>query len=101
MILFTDMEVVGFIPTFLSADDPRPAKEQIHEGYAVGGGWRPFQGFTLHEDSNSEYFLFYPGDPEFHELSRAWLRDELILYFDCSWVAIVQPDGSWEIARLD
>jgi hypothetical protein len=29
------------------------------------------------------------------------LRDEEIRFYDYSWLAIVQPDGSFEVARVD
>ena len=36
-----DHEALGFIPTFLHVDDPRPAAEQIDAAYQHGGGWKP------------------------------------------------------------
>jgi len=102
MITFTNMEVVGFIPSFLNEADPRPAKEQINEAYAHGGGWNSFNGFGLGIDSRSElYTLEYEGDPPTHELSRATFRDETLVFFEHSWFAIIQKDGSYDIARLD
>lgn len=102
MLRFTNMEVVGFIPQFLSERDPRPAKEQIHENYAHGGGWNSFDGFELvNFEKLGNYALRYPGDPLIKELSRAKLRDELLVFFECQWLAIIQPDGSWEVCRLD
>lgn len=89
-------EHLGLIPFFLDVNDPRPAKEQIHHNYAHGGGWRPFDKFRV-----SQGRLLYPGDPPMKALARAKLRDELVVYYDCSWVAIFQPDGSYEVARVD
>lgn len=101
MITFTNMEVVGFIPQFLSEDDPRPAKEQIDSAYQHGGGWRSFEGFELKGGNGIPYTLIYPGDPITESLSQATLRDETIVYFEHSWVAIIQKDGSYDIARID
>src|SRR3982751_2684992 len=39
-------EGLGAIPYFLDEDDPRPAREQFHERYNHGGGWRPMPNFT-------------------------------------------------------
>ncbi|HEY4385633.1 MAG TPA: hypothetical protein VGN34_14335 [Ktedonobacteraceae bacterium] len=88
-------EHLGFIPSFLSEDDKRPAKEQINDRYVAG--WNKFDGFT--KDSN--HVLKYPDDPSMHPLAATKLRDELILFYEHSWLVIVQPDGSWEAARVD
>lgn len=101
MLRFTNMEVVGFIPQFLSESDPRSAVEQIHTGYSHGGGWMDFKGFELAGGGDFDYFLKYPGDPLMRELSRATLRNETLVLFDCSWLAVIQADGSYRVARLD
>lgn len=87
---------LGYIPSFLSPDDPRPAREQIDTTYV--SGWRPFRGFKFDLKDHS---LKYPDDPMMLPLAQAKLRDELILFYPSSWVAIVQPDQSFEVARLD
>lgn len=86
---------LGYLPTFLSDDDPRPAKEQFAANYV--GGWRPFKGFEMEKDHS----ISYPGDPTFSPLAQTKLRDELILFYPSSWVAIIQPDGKHEICRMD
>jgi hypothetical protein len=89
-------EHLGFLPDFLSPGDPRPAAEQFDANYHFGG-WTPFKGFKLLEDNS----LKYPGDPKMPPLAKAQLRDELILFYESAWVAIIQPDSSFEVARLD
>jgi hypothetical protein len=91
------MEHLGLIPYWLNDDNPRSAKEQIHDNYAHGGGWDPFKEFRLTEDN----CLKYPGAPPLRPVAEARLRDELILFYDHSWVAVIQPDGSFEAARID
>lgn len=101
MIYFNPPGPAGpFLPTFFSEDDPRPAKEQAHEAYAHGGGWWPFEGFELVK-VGEKYQLQYPEDPPVRELSRAKLRDETLVFFEFSWFAIIQPDGSFQVARMD
>ena len=56
---YSDPSFVGFIPTFLDLDDPRPAKEQFAERYEYGG-WRNQDGFTAIDGTPT---LKYPGDP--------------------------------------
>jgi hypothetical protein len=87
---------LGFIPTFLDEDDPRPAKEQIDARYI--SGWQSFKGFTLDPKTG---IMTYPEDPPLKPLAMTQLRDEQILFYECVWLAIVQPDGSFEVARLD
>lgn len=94
--------LLGLIPHFVDEDDPRPAKEQIHERYAHGGGWGPSKGFTLAEDLT---LTFPGGEDEDDEVYQPWvvttLHDETIAVYDCAWTVIRQPDGSFEVGRLD
>jgi len=89
-------EMLGFIPQFLSEHDPRPAREQLDSNYRQGGGWEPLPGFTITEQG-----LKYPGDPPMVLIAETTLRDEVIRFYDCSWVVIIQPDGSFEASRMD
>ena|ERR1700761_2586873 len=86
---------LGYIPDFLNVLDPRPAKEQFAEKYI--SGWSPFKGHTKMEDDS----LQYPGDPPMKPMWKAKLRDETIIVYQHAWVAIIQPDGSYEVARMD
>jgi hypothetical protein len=90
--------MLGELPGMLDEDDPRPAREQFDANYRHGGGWRPFKGHTLNSPSLS---LSYPGDPDMPALALTRLRDEVIIFSECSWVTIIQPDGSYETARMD
>lgn len=104
MILFEKVhpkakpEMLGYIPSFLSEQNPKPAKEQLHQNYLHGGGWQPFEGFTLNQKTLN---LHYPGDPPVLALAKGKLRDETIVVYQFAWVAIIQPDGTYEVARMD
>lgn len=87
---------VGIIPVFLSETDPRPAREQFAERYI--GGWMPIEGFAFHPDTLT---LTYPGDPPMYAIAKATLREETILVFPHAWVLILQPNGTWEVSRMD
>jgi hypothetical protein len=89
-------DVLGFIPEFISELDPRPAREQIADNYC--GGWRPMRGMARNPITSA---LTYPGDPPMVPLATARLRDEIIYVYESGWTAIVQPDGSFEVSRLD
>lgn len=89
-------EHLGYLPSFLFESDPRSAKEQFNERYTFGG-FRPFEGFKLGEDNS----LRYPGDPPMFPLAQVKLRDELIVLYRHAWVAIIQKDRSFEVARMD
>ena len=90
-------ELLGFIPTFILESDPRSAAEQFNERYAHGGGWRPFGPWSMDKD----YRIKYPGDPAYAPVAMARLRNETIFVYPHAWVAIVQADGSFEVARMD
>jgi hypothetical protein len=90
-------DVWGFIPSFLYADDPRPAREQFNERYV--GGWMPGPpGLVFDFDTVT---LTYPGDPPMTPISAMQFRTEWVLLFPSDWVLILQQDGSWEVARMD
>jgi len=91
-------DALGFIPTFLSEDDPRTAREQIHANYGHGGGWIPAKGFTLDQETMT---LTYPGGPPLKPVATSMLRDEMILVYPYAWVVIVAPDGAYEVSRCD
>jgi hypothetical protein len=91
------LEQMGFIPGFLDETDPRHACEQIDERYNYGGGWEPWPGFTMIEGER----LKYPGDPPLAPICELRMRDERIVLYPASIVAIIQPDGSFEVCRLD
>lgn len=88
--------VWGYIPTFLSLDDPRTAREQFNEHYI--SGWQPFKGFTFNKDTLS---LKYPGDPAYKPVSEMQFRDERIILYPHAWVLVLQKDGTWEVCRMD
>jgi hypothetical protein len=90
------IEMLGFIPEFLSEDDPRPAREQINDKYGHGGGWRPLPGFRMTENA-----LHYPEDPPYALLFETTLHDEVIRFYNYAWVAIISADGSFEVCRMD
>lgn len=91
------LDDVGFIPHWLDVDDARPARDQLDSNYQHGGGWRPFKGFVMAKDGS----IKYPGDDPLAPLACIHLRDELIIIYECGFVAIRQTDRSYEIARMD
>lgn len=93
---------LGNLPGFLFNGDQRPAVEQIHERYAFGGGWQDFEGFSLVKKSTDpiDWRLAYPGDPDMRAVGYCRLRDEVVVLFECSWVAVVEGD-EFRVARLD
>jgi hypothetical protein len=90
-------EMLGFIPEFLNENDPRPAREQLDDNYSHGGGVIPIPGFELLPNGD----LKYPGDPPLAPLAETRLRDEIIRVYHYSWVVIIQPDGSFIVARMN
>jgi hypothetical protein len=90
----------GIIPGFLT--DDRPAAVQIDERYI--GGWKPNPRMNARwklTGTKPDYRLKYPGDPPSEAISVGELGCETIVMFPSAFVAIVQPDGSWAVDRLD
>lgn len=88
---------LGLLPLMLIESDPRSAREQFDERYRHGGGWDPFVGFTLSGLGELEY----PGDPPLRPLARTRLREEEIIVYQHEWVAIIKPDRTFEVCRMD
>ena len=89
-------DMAGLLHYIFNEEDDRPAKEQAATNYIAG--WNQFNGFTL-DDLSRE--LTYPGDPPMLPLAIATLRDEKIYLYPHAWVLILQPNGSYEVSRMD
>ena len=88
---------LGLIPLFLSETAPGSAAFQLNYHYQHGGGWRPMSGWVHFEDNS----IVYPGETPLRPLASAKLREETIFLYPHAWVLILQPNGDFEIARMD
>lgn len=93
---YTAFDMLGRLPDMLNDADPLPAVNQFDRGYAHGGGWRNHVKFASAGET-----LIYPGDPPMRKIAETQLRDERIVLYESSWVAVIQPDGSFDVARMD
>jgi hypothetical protein len=93
-------DILGLLPSMLNESNPAPAVEQLDHNYQHGGGWHDFKGFTL-GGHDGRPTLRYPGDPPMRAIAETKLRDERIILFMGSWVAVVQADGSMRVSRMD
>ena len=100
-VMFNPPVPAGFLNTMLFTEDTRPAAEQFNERYAHGGGWHPNGKSTVEKQEDGKYHMLFPGDPPMEEIARAQLRDETIVLFEYEFVAIIQPDGSAQVDRMD
>lgn len=94
------LDALGYLPDFLDDDDPRPAREQFNTAYAHGGGWNPRTTEEGTLDIATGVYT-YPDDPPQTPIGMTRLRDEMILVYPHAVVAIVQADGTFEMARMD
>lgn len=95
-------EMLGYLPDIIIEDDPRGAKEQIADRYRYGGGWSDFKGHTMLPNGN----LQYPEDPPTLLLFEAVLHqgkdnEETLRFYQHSWIAVMRPDGTYAISRID
>lgn len=87
----------GFIPYMLSEHSDKTTVEQLDAGYAHGGGWHEFNGFAMRVNGN----MSYKGDPDTILYAEGKYRDDIIRVYEHAWVAVVHPDGSFNVARMD
>jgi hypothetical protein len=88
---------LGFLPGLIDEDDLRSVSAQLDDKYRHGGGWRPMPGFTIRDG----FVLKYPGDPPMKPLAMTSLRKEVIVFYPYSFLGVFQPDGSFEVSRVD
>ena len=89
------LQTLGALPDMLDANDPAPAREQLGRRYQHG--FRGRSGWYLDADD----VLHFPGDRPYRPIAELRMRDERILVFECSFVAVIQSDRSFEVARID
>lgn len=97
--------VWGYIPSFLFTGDKTAKARDLFDRHYISG-WQPFDGFKLTVDRSLPFldgaFKFkYPGDPVMRVIAVGKFNDELILMLESEWVAIIQPDNSFEVCRMD
>lgn len=88
-------DALGSIPYMLDRHDPRSAIEQFDEKYL--GGWDRLDGFSLIDG----IALKYPEDPLMHPYARLAFHGDTVLVYPHSWVCVVRPDRTFEVARLN
>lgn len=96
-----ETEELGLLPAIFNPADPRPAREQIEDRYAHGGGWRPYGKGKWTIDYADGGTLRYPEDPAMRPWAALELNDEMVLVYDCSIIAVVQRDGTFDVLRMD
>lgn len=94
------MEMLGYLPSFISDVDDRSAREQFEANYVYGTTWKDESAFRILVNGNLKS-VRYPEDPQIVRIAEAQLRDEKIVFFSNAYVAIIQPDGSYVSARMD
>ena len=109
MITFTNSEQCGFLPHFFREEDPRSAEEQLDESYAHGGGYHPLDNFTVFVKEGEPARLVW-ADPapdeedrteeHYEEVARAQMRDQTLILFELSFLAIIGPNGV-NVCRVD
>ena len=89
---------LGFLPEILDAMDARPVKEQLEDRYRHGGGWRPIPGLTM--DRNKK--LHFPEDPPYRPSAATMIGREMVIFYrQASLLAVIQPDKTYEVVRVD
>ena len=93
------IDLVGYIPQIIRADDERPVVAQVNDRYAHGGGWNSFKGFKL---TRGEMALKYPGDPALKPVAMLKVSEKETVYiYQHAWVLVDRGGEDWDIARLD
>ena len=93
-----DPRGLGFLPDILLDEDKRPVKEQLEDRYSHGGGWRPIPGITMLPNKT----LHFPQDPPYRPSAVARINDEVVVFYEqASLLAVIQPDKTYEIVRVD
>jgi len=87
---------ISYLKFFLHEDDQRSASEQINERYRYGS-WHNFKGFKHLGDG----VIQFQDAPVDYPIAKAHLRAEVIYAYRYDWIAVFQPDGSFEVSRVN
>ena len=90
--------MAGDLRFFANENSDTPLNKQINKAYSFGGGWNPLNGFEFNQETKG---IKYPGDPELLPLAVATFKEQQVYLYHYSWVAIVNPDKSFEVSRVD
>ena len=102
-------ETIGVLPMILMSNDPRPVKDQLDDRYSHGGGYSvsPGNWKYIPAEGENEATLQYTStsgeesDEALREMARTQIHDETCILFDYQFMAIVQPDASFVVVRVD
>lgn len=97
-----------FLRGIFQEEDPQSVEEQINTRYAHGGGFDPMEGWTLFEgwEKEGDARMSYPGSEledatEVREIARGQVRGTILVLFDYEFLAIIKPDGAFQVTRVD
>ncbi len=101
--LAATIDHLGLIPSFLHADEDRPATEQFNDAYQHGGGWRPSGSkFRIDQDKMELASITYPEDDQWPLLGVCIVGDKGVYVFQDGWVAITDMEENiLEVCRMD
>ena len=100
------LEHLGLIPSFLDELNPDDAITQINRNYQHGGGWYDMEGFELSKDDDPPWAsIIYAINDEPAEsytcLAHCKIHDEIVAFYRSAWVAVIKPNLSFRVARID
>jgi hypothetical protein len=97
---WTNAHLTGDLQYMLDDEDPAPAVEQFNQRSAAG--WRSRRSRWTNDGAGEAITSrTFSRNERLTPIARARLRDETILLYPMSWVLIEQPNGEWDIARMD
>lgn len=97
-------KMLGFLPDLISNLYPGNVAEQLERNYAHGGGYRDLTKlepgkWTFNKRNKT---LRYRGESDiFNPLASVQIKDEMVYFYKYSLLAIVKPDGSFAVTRVD
>lgn len=92
---------LGWIPHIIRADDPRPVAEQVDDRYRHGGGWLPYGEGKWQRDIATGALRYGSEDEPLPVLASLRVGEEMVYFYPYALVCVVQPDGSFEVSRMD
>jgi len=94
-----DVHGLFIVEAMLVRPSSMAARDKINARYAHGGGWHSFEGFE--RASPDSHTLTFRGDPPLHPLATMEHAEEVLAFYEGEWLAVFQPDGTFEISRID
>lgn len=97
-------EVLGLLPALISNEYFGNVAEQLERNYAHGGGYRDLTKLEPDKwvfNKRKKTLRHRAERSTFKPIASTQIKDEQVYFYQYALLAIVKPDGSFAVTRVD